>query len=324
MNKPISRRGFLKTGGAALGASLLLKDFTPASAMAKGNSPGEANRVLRIAHITDVHFFPYKKIPDLYASALRQIQSLDPLPDVIFNTGDSVYDSLGMDKELTLLQWNTFNEITAAECSLPVYHCIGNHDVWGWEYQYEDPSIIDDPLFGKAMAIQMLGLPGRYYSFDLAGWHFIMLDSTHVPEVEEPFTCYIGKLDEEQFNWLAADIKANKKMPVCVLSHIPLLCACEYYDGENETPDFWKVPAAWMHIDSRRTRTLFLENPSVKLCLSGHAHQVEDLRYLNVKYLNNGAICGAWWDGSYLDFPPGYVVIDLYDDGSATSQFMTY
>jgi Icc protein len=324
MDKTISRRGFLKTGGAALGASFLVKEFTPNSYSNRAASEIAANRVLRVAHITDVHYFPYKKIPKLFASALQQIQNIDPTPDVIFNTGDSIFDSLDMDKYWTQYQWDAFNQIMATECSLPVYHCLGNHDVWGWAYQYTDPSIVDDPLFGKEMAVQVLNLPGRYYSFDLAGWHFIILDSMQPPEVEEPFTCYIGKLDEEQFGWLEKELKQNRKQPVCILSHIPLLCACEYYDGDNETPDYWKVPAAWMHIDSRRTRNLFLEHPNVKLCLSGHAHQVEDLRYLGVKYLNDGAICGAWWDGSYLDFPPGYVIVDLYDDGSSTSQFMTY
>ena len=78
-----------------------------------------------------------------------------------------------------------------------------------------------------------------------------------------------------------------------------------------------------MHIDSRRTRNMFLKHTNVKLCLSGHAHQQEELTYLNVKYLNDGAICGAWWEGAYL-FPPGYVIIDLYDDGSSTSEFVTY
>jgi 3',5'-cyclic-AMP phosphodiesterase len=322
MNKPISRRDFLKTGGAALGGSLLMKDISPQKASSGLNI--SANRVLRIAHITDIHFFPYKKIPDRFASALRQIHNLDPLPDVIFNTGDTIFDSLYEGKDLTLYQWDAYHQIMAAECTLPLYSCLGNHDVWGWGYQETDPSIVDDPLFGKAMGVQMLNIPGRYYSFDLAGWHFIILDSMSPPEVEEPFTCYIGKLDEEQFSWLANELKKNRKKPVCIASHIPLLCACEFYDGDNERPDYWNVPAAWMHIDSRRTRTLFLENPNVKLCLSGHAHQVEDLRYLNVKYLNDGAICGAWWDGAYLDFPAGYVVIDLYDDGSSTSQFMTY
>lgn len=283
-----------------------------------------AKRALRIVNISDIHYHDTPGVKDRFTKALKHIHSLDPLPEAIINTGDTIMDSLGESKSSTQKQWDAFNTIMAAECTLPVYHCLGNHDVWGWAYQEFDPTIMDDPLFGKPMGIKNLNLPGRYYSFDLKGWHFIMLDSMQPPEVEEPFTCYIGKLDDEQFEWLTEELTLHASKPVCIASHIPLLCACEYYDGDNETPDYWKVPAAWMHIDSRRTRNLFLKHENVRLCLSGHTHQVEDLRYLNVNYLNNGAICGAWWKGSYLDFPPGYVVIDLYDDGSATSQFMTY
>jgi 3',5'-cyclic-AMP phosphodiesterase len=322
MNKRVSRRNFLKlTGAAAMGMSFLNLKKVQASAAANGS---EANQVLRIAHLTDVHLLPFKNIPNLFAKALQDIHNINPRPDVIFNTGDSIMDSLAGDKNWTQFQWETFNQVMATNCTIPVYHCIGNHDVWGWEFQNTDPSIVNDPLFGKNMAISALNLPGRYYSFDLAGWHFIVLDSMQRPEVDDPFTSYIGKLDEEQFAWLEHELRNNHNTPVCILSHIPLLCACEFYDGDNERPDYWMVPAAWMHIDSRRTRNLFLQHDNVKLCLSGHTHQVEDLRYLRVKYLTDGAICGAWWRGAYLDFPPGYVIIDLFDDGSCISQFMTY
>jgi hypothetical protein len=51
---------------------------------------------------------------------------------------------------------------------------------------------------------------------------------------------------------------------------------------------------------------------------------VEDLRYSGVTYLTNGAICGDWWRGAYMGFPPGYVVVTLHSDGTAESRFMTF
>jgi len=328
MNKPISRRDFLKVSGVlTAGLPLFHQSSLTSAGFTNLTKDNKGKKRLRVAHITDIHYIPgdiWDVPQERFLKALADIHHLKPKVNVIFNTGDTIFDSLDSDMDWTQYQWDAFNQIMAAKCSLPVYHCIGNHDVWGWAYQNTDPTIVNDPLFGKAMAVQKLSLPGRYYSFDLGGWHFIMLDSMQPPEVEEPFTCYIGKLDEEQFEWLTQELNAIQDKPICILSHIPLLCACEYYDGDNETPDYWKVPAAWMHIDSRRTRNLFLEHPNVKLCLSGHAHQQEELSYLKVKYLNDGAICGAWWEGAYLDFPPGYVIIDLYDDGSCTSEFVVY
>lgn len=67
------------------------------------------------------------------------------------------------------------------ECSVPVKSCIGNHDVWGW-HKENSKKTGDEPLWGKKPAAAELGLPDRYYSFDRAGWHFIILDSTFPDE----------------------------------------------------------------------------------------------------------------------------------------------
>ncbi len=32
----------------------------------------------------------------------------------------------------------------------------------------------------------------------------------------------------------------------------------------------------------------------------------------------------GWWDGSHHEFPPAYMVVDSYDDGSSRSEFVPY
>ena len=64
----------------------------------------------------------------------------------------------------------------AAAYTLPVTHCIGNHDVWGI------PEAKDDPRYAKQWAVEKLGIPARYYDYEQNGWHFIVLDSTHLKE----------------------------------------------------------------------------------------------------------------------------------------------
>jgi 3',5'-cyclic-AMP phosphodiesterase len=328
-NRRLSRRDFLALGGlagaAALAASCSKAAPSPAQVSWGSISPSGREVVLRIAHITDMHINSHYAATGGFSRALAHVQKLNPAVDVIFNTGDCVMDSLKTGKEEAMEQWDQFNSILKAGVSVPVFHAIGNHDVWGWglpESALQDAK--SDPLFGKAMALQQLGLSSRYYSFDKAGWHFIVLDSTHLPVIVSDYP-YTGKLDDEQFGWLEDELKKTPATtPVCVLSHIPIFCACEFFDGNNEATGNWVVPGAWMHIDARRMRQLFLGYPNVRLCLSGHAHQQEVLEYLGVKYLNDGAICGNWWQGSYLDFPPGYVAIQLYADGSSDSRFITY
>ncbi len=285
-------------------------------------SDAHAKRVLRIAHLTDIHVQPEGFAPEGMIKALRHAQGQADPPDLIVNTGDAIMDSLEADKSRTLAQWEIFQDILADECKIPIVHAIGNHDVWGWNHP--DQSILNDPLYGKKMAMDQLGISQRYYSFDQAGWHFIVLDSTHLPN-DVSLHPYIGKLDDEQFTWLVQDVEETpREMPICILSHIPIIAACEYFDGPNEQSGNWIVPAAWMHIDARNFRQFFLKHPNIRLCLSGHTHQHEALDYLGVSYLTNGAVCGNWWNGSYMDFPPAYVMVDLFEDGSSDSSFLPY
>lgn len=250
---------------------------------------------------------------------------LAPPVNFIFNAGDCVMDALYSSKDDALKQWVLFRAALPADFPIPVHHAIGNHDAWGWGLSPEAQAEYQaDPHFGKGLAVQQLGLTNRYYSFDQGGWHFIVLDSVHPAIIESPHP-YTGKLDEEQFAWLVQELETvPPSTPVCVVSHIPILCACELLDGNNESSGDWNMPGAWMHIDARRFWKLFWGHPNVKLCLSGHAHQVEDLRYHGVRYINNGSICGNWWRGSFMDCPPGYMLYNLYADGSADCEYQIY
>jgi 3',5'-cyclic AMP phosphodiesterase CpdA len=281
-------------------------------------------RVLRIAHMTDWHMLPAYEAEAGMRQALRAVQQQADPPDIVFNTGDCVMDSLHTAKDRVEVEWETFRQILDEECTLPIVHAIGNHDVWGWGIA--DEWIHDDPDYGKQMAIKQLGLKDRYYSFDQAGWHFVVLDSIHRRNAVSK-EAYIGQLDDEQRQWLINDVQSVTRAgstPICIVSHIPVLSACEYFDGPNEESGNWVVPASWMHIDARKFRALFLESPNIKLCLSGHTHQYESLDYLGVRYITSGAVSGNWWRGEYMSFPPAYVMVNLYSDGTADSEFVAY
>jgi Icc protein len=319
----LTRREFLRGGALTLGAAVVAGCAKPGATASIGPGGQPAEHVLRIAHLTDMHVLPNTIAKEGLARAIRHAQALDPQPDLVLNTGDCIMDSLTARKEDALAQWSAFREVFDAECALPVVHCIGNHDVWGWGL--DDPALESDPLYGKGMALQQLELPERFFSYDQAGWHFIVLDSTHLPVIPGSDIPYAGMLDEEQYLWFEQDLEGTPAdTPVCVASHIPFVTVCEYFDGQNEQSGNWVVPGAWMHIDARRMRSLFLDHPNVRLCLSGHAHQHERLEYLGVKYLCDGAVSGNWWSGVYMDCPPAYVVVDLFSDGSSEHTFVAY
>lgn len=316
MSRPVlSRRGFLLASGA-MGAAAGACAQAPAQ---------ERRRVLRIAHLTDIHMQNTGEARRGLTRALAHAQSRPEPPAFLVNGGDAIMDALETPKDFCLKEWELFREVLEAECSLPIYHVLGNHDVFGWGLTGSDrDAAMADPLYGKAMALQELGLESPYYSFEEAGWHFVVLDSTHPREIESPQP-YTGKLDEEQFAWLVEDLEATPATrPVCLISHIPILCACEFFDGDLATTGNWVVPGAWMHIDAGRLRGLLLAHPNVRACLSGHAHQHDQVDYLGVRYSCNGAVSGNWWHGDYLNCPPSYVMIDFYEDGSIETELIAY
>ncbi|MGX5689643.1 metallophosphoesterase family protein [Arcticibacter tournemirensis] len=310
----MKRRDLLKYAGlgtVALAATNSLDVFS-----SERKTVIKSKRVLRIAHITDIHIQPEKNAAEKFAACLRFIHSLSDRPDVIFSTGDHVMDSLDQSKERVKQQWDVWNRVVKAENSLPIHHCLGNHDCW------TGPGSKNDPLGRKKFASDQLGLAKPYYSFDRNGWHFIILDSTFLDSGQG----YLGKLDEQQFNWLQHDLKSlDSKTPVMVLSHIPILGVSVFFDGENEKSGMnWNVPGAWMHIDARKITDLFYQYPNVKLCIRGHIHLKDSAEYNNVSYFCNGAVCGNWWDGVYHQTPPGFALIDLFDDGTFRNQYLPY
>lgn len=281
------------------------------------------NRVLRIAHITDVHVQPERAAAEGFAACLRHIQALPDPPALILNGGDAVMDVSAADALRAATLRDLWRRVLAQECSLPIEHCLGNHDCWG-----TSPKSVGlsgrEPLWGKAWGLDLLGLDRRYRSFDRAGWRFIVLDSTFIkPECKTHG--YTAKLDEEQFAWLEATLAATPvDQPALVLSHVPILSVTPYFDGDNESTGEWQVPGAWMHIDARRIKNLFARHPRVRLCLSGHIHLADRVDYAGVTYLCNGAVCGGWWKGPYQETPAGYGLIDLYDDGSFESRYVDF
>src|SRR5262245_619880 len=132
MSKTLTRRDFISSTSAGALGMITTRAFSHEKEHRHAPHP-ESKRVFRIAHLTDIHVQPEKDAPRGMARALQHAQNLADKPDIIFNGGDSIMDALGADKARTKTQWQVWQSVLRNECSLPVEHCIGNHDVWGWE-----------------------------------------------------------------------------------------------------------------------------------------------------------------------------------------------
>lgn len=303
----ITRRELL----AASAAGILLPNLA-------GAVPSPTRRrALRIAHLTDIHVQPEKGAPKGMEAAIAHAQGQKDKPDLIFTGGDLIMDAFGADAERTKAQWDIFTHVLRANAELPLEHTIGNHDVWGWGNPSKYSS---EAKYGKVWACEILGLSKPYRSFDRAGWHFIVLDSTF-----HEGSGYKARLDDAQFEWLVSDLAATpSSTPIMVVSHIPIIGVCSMFDGENEKTGNWVIPGSWLHIDARRIKDAFRKHPNVKLCVSGHEHLIDQVVYNGVTYFCNGAVCGAWWGGDYYECTYGYALVDLYDDGTFENRYIPY
>ncbi|GAA3972516.1 hypothetical protein GCM10022246_26030 [Pedobacter ginsengiterrae] len=294
----MKRREFIKSNSiagalAVLPAGIVLAD----TAVSKP--------ILTLAHITDVHIRGNENIPDRASKCLSKV--LKHQPDFILNGGDSIHDASydNVTREQVIAQWETWDKFIAAT-NLNVYSCIGNHDPW-----WKAPDKTDD-MYGIRYVVKRLKIPNRYYSFEKAGWHFIVLDGNNDGI----------KLDPEQMAWLKKDLDNLKYgTPILIMSHYPILTVTGTWEGGQ-------------HSDHKELKSIFFKHrDKVKVCLSGHQHLLDRAWYNGVEYYCNGAMSGFWWGKGdeksaagyyYQETPPGYAILKLYPDGSHENKYIPF
>jgi len=291
----MKRRGFIENS-LALGLGRVLTKFNVEDGKTQ-------NPVLRIAHITDVHIKGSNQIPlraDKYLESALHSGDID----FVLNGGDAIFDASyeRVTREMVKEQWAVWDEFIS-KTKLKVYSCIGNHDPW-WKAPSES-----DEMYGLDYAAKRLKMPHRYYSFDQAGWHFVILDGNHKGTT----------LDDPQMEWLKNDLAGlAANTPVLIMSHYPILSStCAWSGGQ--------------HGDYKALKALFFQyRDKVKVCLSGHQHLADEVSYNGISYFCNGSLSGFWWgEGDkesagkyfYQETPPGYAILSLYADGKVENQY---
>jgi calcineurin-like phosphoesterase family protein len=168
------------------------------------------------------------------------------------------------------------------------YHVIGNHEM--------------DGGFSKDQVVRYLNSPGRYYSFDKNGYHFIVLDGNDQnpsPDKSPGYSRYIG---DEQRNWLINDLKSTQS-PVILFSHQSLendgienrQQIRSILESENKSAGFKKVIACFSghhHTDYAKNMNgiIYIEINSMSYQWVGEKYQMIrfskeiDSKYPSIKY----------------------------------------
>jgi len=262
------------------------------------------------AFLTDIHLQPEKDAVTGFQQAIDSVNKLNP--DFVITGGDLVMDALDQTYGRVDSLYNLYIEVSG-ELTMPVYNAVGNHEVYGW-HRIEE-GIESNPDFGKNMFEKKMG--DRFYSFDHKSWHFIILDAIYRSEKGH----YIGKIDNEQLNWLKGDLeKTDKNAPIAITVHIPFITsATQLKQGAMAANSESTVIT-----NSLEVLQLFGEH-NLKLVLQGHLHFNEDLYVGNkVHFITGGAVCGRWWSNEPGDHPEeGFMMIHVKGE-ELSSEYIDY
>ncbi|MEN7551042.1 metallophosphoesterase [Rapidithrix thailandica] len=188
-------------------------------------------------------------------------------PDFIINLGDFCFA-----KEQNKPFLKRFEQV-----KVPTYHVLGNHDM---DYNT------------KEQMMEFLEMPGKYYSFDSQGYHFVVLDANYLYQ-DGTFTDYQKGnfyvdfnvrtfIDDRQIEWFQADLEATSK-PTIVFSHQGLM-------------------HHQMGVKNRLRLQLIMEQVNQKAgynkviaCLNGHNH-IDFHRVLNgIHYFEINSMSYHWF-----------------------------
>lgn len=290
----INRREFLAGTCAAGAAALLPGEHTHAA------PASVADADFTFVHLTDMHVARRRKGNIGYQRCIESVQALRPRPAFSLMGGDLAFDGCYNERDEFEDQIRLYKEVSDS-MGIPYYNCLGNHDVLGWSARRKVP--VTDPELGKKMIMDRLEWEKPYYSFDHAGWHFVVLDSIFPIQADHGPT-YEPRIGEEQLEWLAYDLGAAGDRPKVAVTHIAAFCNMGQINGDPNRKAMDGHMVLW---DTKELRTIF-ERHKLTALLQGHSHRPEAFCYNNVWYLTSPAVSGAWWSGSWNGAEPGYTI----------------
>ena len=221
--------------------------------------------------------FQEETVPDLQAT----VRGLAGVETFAVSCGDIMYDHLELFPDY---------ERGASRVPVPFFPAVGNHDL--------DRGALTDPLSTRTF-VSRYG--PRYYSFERGGVHYVVLD-----DVFWYGDAYIGHLEAEQLQWLAADLRlVEPGRTVIVLLHIPALGTHQLREGQAKPLPSYTV--------TNHELLLQMLEPYRAHLLAGHTHETEHGYGRGYHEHVGGAVCGAWWTGPICadGTPNGYVVYEI-------------
>jgi predicted phosphodiesterase len=197
----MNRRSFIKNSGlagigvstaaASVGAALPLSAAS-ADKVAPVSPANENFERIRIGICADLHQDIMHDGPRRLDAFIRDMET--QRPDFIIQMGD--FCTPIPRNQVIVDTWERFPG--------PKYHVLGNHDT--------------DGGFKREDAVAFWKAAGKYYSFDVKGYHFIVLDGNEHNPASDRAPGYARYIGDEQLQWLEGELDKTTK-PVVIFCH---------------------------------------------------------------------------------------------------------
>ena len=204
--------------------------------------------------------------------------------DFLIELGDFKDQAPAPTKRSTIAYLRTIEQVFQ-KCSASNYHVLGNHDA----------DSISKDQFLAVVANTNIPRKSKYYSFDLKGVHFVVLDANYRADGLDydsgNFTWTDANVPQPELKWLQRDLAATAK-PVIVFVHQQLDGKGSHY--VKNAPD---------------VRRILQKHKRVLAVFQGHNHaghysNIEAIHY----YTLNAMIEGSGQENS------SYAVVEIDDD----------
>jgi len=163
------------------------------------------------------------------------------------------------------------------------YHILGNHDM--------------DGGYTREQNVFYLSMTGRYYSFNMKGWHFVVLDGndpvnpadhgyphTVTDPLNPPKQGYPRNIADDQLMWLHADLQAAE-FPVIIFVHQSLELSILNRERVRALLEEINAHAGWQ---------------KVLACFNGHHHLDYEVNINGIWYIQINSMSFYWLGEDYI------------------------
>ena len=230
---------------------------------------------IKFIQVTDTHFSTKNPYPTEVLTALvKDINKQKGVSFVVF-TGDNI-DQAKPDQLVGFMK-------IVRHLHLPYYIVMGNHDV------FKSGDLSKERYTEIVREYKPLWFHKTWnYKFHKKGYTFLVVDGA-----KEVIPGASGYFREKTLAWVDKQLTQNKRHPVIILQHFPLVDSPEFGAGRLKTHRVY---------EAEKYLSMLEKHDNVLAIISGHYHRNAESMQNGIYHINTPSL---------LSDPPSYKIIDI-------------